>query len=202
LSFFYQRGRVKTTARWTKPTHDKALAYFRYIKDNSTILDRYDAYVVGAFLYGIEDTWDVDINLTGCYEPQGLEDDLDYLLDVSLNKFNLLVDVKWVSMMFPPFEYANFFDESEVRPVHAIFTFNIFKGSNGNVRPLDAKLLTPPDKLSENMQRTMYFYYQKKKLLDLVMSNPDKAVPQSKRILDYLKEHSENRLQNVEAGDS
>lgn len=107
-NFYYSRGEVETVIPWARPSWDRAFKYFSYVKSNSDILDRHELHVVGGFLHYMQDTWDLDVNMTGDFKSyQQVERDQNYLLDASLNKFKLLTDVKWVSRLYPGTTYEN-----------------------------------------------------------------------------------------------
>lgn len=100
--FSYQVGIVRTVIPWNRPTYD---AIKRFLRDDivQLVLKKYDAYIIGAILWDISKTWDVDIflkNKNGNH-PNTLEDfiilenDLHSLYDIALNKYSILVDVHY-----------------------------------------------------------------------------------------------------------
>jgi hypothetical protein len=90
--FFYQVGSVYTKKMWYKPTYEKIELFLNEIKN----LTSYDMYLVGGVVNGkIGNTWDVDIVVTGPIVYQEFEDVLHNIYDLALNKYRMLVDVRW-----------------------------------------------------------------------------------------------------------
>ena len=102
IKFSYQVGIVQTTIPWNRPTYD---AIKKFLRDDivQSVLKKYDAYIIGAVLWNISETWDVDIFLTdqNGNHPNTLEEfiilenDLHILYDIALNKYSILVDVHY-----------------------------------------------------------------------------------------------------------
>ena len=101
IEFSYQVGTVRTTTPWNRPTHD---VIKRFLQDDivQSVLKKYNAYIIGAVLWNISETWDVDIFITNQNgnHPNTLEDfiilenDLCSLYDIALNKYSILVSLK------------------------------------------------------------------------------------------------------------
>ena len=102
IEFSYQVGTVRTTIPWNRPTYD---AIKRFLRDDivQSVLKKYDAYIIGAVLWNISETWDVDMflknkndnHLNTLEEFIILENDLNILYDIALNKYSILVDVHY-----------------------------------------------------------------------------------------------------------
>ena len=102
IKFSYQVGIVQTTIPWNRPTYD---AIKKFLRDDivQSVLKKYDAYIIGAVLWNISETWDVDIFLTdqNGNHPNTLEEFiilenyLHILYDIALNKYSILVDVHY-----------------------------------------------------------------------------------------------------------
>ena len=62
IEFSYQVGTVRTTIPWNRPTYD---AIKRFLRDDivQSVLKKYDAYIIGAVLWNISETWDIDMFL-------------------------------------------------------------------------------------------------------------------------------------------
>jgi hypothetical protein len=96
--FSYQRGKIITETPWKKPTYSRVKEFLLEIQNTSDIMKDYDLHLLGGILWDFNKTWDVDINLIG--NPTSyivLEDYMHYMYDISLNKYNLLIDVVWVN---------------------------------------------------------------------------------------------------------
>jgi hypothetical protein len=99
--FYYQRGSVKTNKIWTRPSYNKIRDLFGRIKSQSDIFDKYKVYLIGGVLFSFENTWDVDLCLTGRVENFfELEESMNLMYDIALNDIQLLIDVQW--MIKPP----------------------------------------------------------------------------------------------------
>lgn len=102
IEFSYQIGIVKTTTPWNRPTHDRIKIF---LQDDivQSVIKKYNACIMGAVLWNISETWDVDIylkNRSGKHpntleEFITLENDLYTLYDIALNKYSILVDVHY-----------------------------------------------------------------------------------------------------------
>ena len=95
-TFLYQRGIVTTTTPWGRPTYQKLKNYLTYVKQHTEVFTNYGVYLNGGVLYGFDTTWDVDMILVGGTQTDNkLEEDLNYLTNLGLNTFNILVDITW-----------------------------------------------------------------------------------------------------------
>jgi len=102
IEFSYQVGTVRTTIPWNRPTYD---AIKRFLRDDivQSVLKKYDAYIIGAVLWNISETWDIDMFLKNKNDNHPntleefiiLENDLNILYDIALNKYSILVDVHY-----------------------------------------------------------------------------------------------------------
>jgi len=97
-NFLYQRGKIITKQPWKRPTYNKIKEFLSEIQKTSDIMKDYDLYLIGGVLWDFNDTWDVDIIMMG--NPSSyivLEDYMNYMYDIALNKYNLLIDIVWVN---------------------------------------------------------------------------------------------------------
>jgi hypothetical protein len=102
INFSFQVGSVKTTTPWNRPTYDLIKQFLRDEVVRS-VLDKYNSSIIGAVLWNISETWDVDISLINrsgehpstLEEFITLENDLNTLYDIALNKYSILVDVHY-----------------------------------------------------------------------------------------------------------
>lgn len=99
--FYYQRGKVSTTKPWNRPDYNTLKSYLEYIDNNSDVFQSFEAHLTGGVLFDFEKTWDVDIVLSGGNNISNnkLESYINYMTNISLNKFNLLTDIFWSSLI-------------------------------------------------------------------------------------------------------
>jgi predicted nucleotidyltransferase len=104
VEFEYEVGSVITKVAWYQPTNyivNKLIKTIKKIKN----FEKYELFLVGGVVNGrIGETWDVDIIVSGEIIPKEFEDFLHEIYDIALNKFNILVDVRWYSV---PIWYSN-----------------------------------------------------------------------------------------------
>lgn len=106
-TFLYQKGIVTTTKPWTRPSYQKIKNYITYVNKHTEILSNYDVCFTGGVLFDFDTTWDVDLCLVGGTQIDSkLEEDLNYLTNLGLNTFNLLVDIIWYENRPENLEYS------------------------------------------------------------------------------------------------
>lgn len=106
-NFLYQRGVVSTTFPWDRPSYAVVKNYLEYLKAESTVFDEFEIYLTGGILYDFNNTWDVDMILVGGSQTDArIEEHLNYMTDVALNKFFLLVDLAWYERKPSNYEYS------------------------------------------------------------------------------------------------
>jgi hypothetical protein len=104
VEFEYQAGSVSTKIPWYIPTKSILNKFVKTIRKIENY-EKYDLFLVGGVVNGkIEETWDVDIIACGHIVPEQFERFLHELYDIALNKFNILVDVRWFNV---PIEHFN-----------------------------------------------------------------------------------------------
>lgn len=95
-TFLYQRGEVSTTTPWGRPTYEKLKNYLLDIKNNTQIMNDFELYIMGGVLFDFNTTWDVDMCLVGGTQSNAkIEEYLNYMTDLALNTYNMLVDISW-----------------------------------------------------------------------------------------------------------
>ena len=95
-TFLYQKGTVTTVKPWGRPSYQKVRNFLTYLNQHTEILNNYDVYLMGGVLFDFNTTWDLDLCLVGGTQTDTkLEEDLNYLTNLSLNTFNMLLDVIW-----------------------------------------------------------------------------------------------------------
>lgn len=97
MTFSYRLGNISTTIPWARPTWSALENWWQEYK-NISGTEAYDFYVVGHSLYNINETWDIDIALTGDIpDVNKLGYILEKGLDLALNKYRIYIDLKWYS---------------------------------------------------------------------------------------------------------
>lgn len=109
IEFEYQAGTVVTKKAWKQPTSHVLNKFIKTIKKIENF-EKYELFLVGGVVNGrIGETWDVDIVVCGDIIPKEFEDFLHEIYDLALNKFNILVDVRWYNV---PIWYSNYLIEN------------------------------------------------------------------------------------------
>ena len=211
IKFSYQVGIVQTTIPWNRPTYD---AIKKFLRDDivQSVLKKYNAYIIGAVLWNISETWDVDIFLTdqNGNHPNTLEEfiilenDLHILYDIALNKYSILVDVHYRT------------GEHKLPTKQQIIDYNVEKFENINewIYPQDISFLyrigytkkVVGDSVSEtilynneffplNEKLTNYYltkvtieYPLKNKIIKRIMNSTKEILTPCIKVEDYLSE--------------
>ncbi len=119
-SIFFQRGVVKSTNHWTRPSYQKVYDFLFNLYLKSTIIKDYDVYLMGGVLFDFNNTWDLDICLVGGdHTDEKIEKDLNFIMDMGLNQFNLLLDVTWYEQRPSNLRYDQMV-ENEFKPDNII----------------------------------------------------------------------------------
>jgi hypothetical protein len=129
IAFEYQAGSVKTIIPWFQPTKH---ILNKFIKTISKIENygKYNLFLVGGVVNGgIGKTWDVDIVVCGEIIPHEFEKFLHEIYDIALNKFNILVDVRWFNA---PIERYNQLVEAKIGEKVKSIRFGHFQKKIGN----------------------------------------------------------------------
>lgn len=179
--FFYQKGPIFTTIPWSRPHHVKMRAFFEDVRDNTSIMERYDFYILGGVLWDYKNTWDLDINITGPIQSYiKLEEDFSKLYDLALNKHKILIDVSWVSKKpsdrnYEELENSNFMGED----IDSI-RFSYTKKQIGDViSEIDLSIFAKEeDRVTKNLVKNNWSNWKVKKgLVDKLMKiGPKKAI--------------------------
>ena len=93
MSFYYQIGDINTTRVWDRPNYHNIKSFLKSCRSVG-LLDKYRFQIVGNVLFKINQTWDLDINISGDFENyETLEKDFYQILDIGFNNHNILVDI-------------------------------------------------------------------------------------------------------------
>jgi len=127
-TFQYEVGSVKTTIPWYKPTKHILNKFIKTIP-KIQYYEKYNLFLVGGVVNGrIGKTWDVDIVVCGEIIPYEFEKFLYEIYDIALNKFNILVDVRWFNI---PIERHNQLVESKKQEKVRTIRFGRFQKKIG-----------------------------------------------------------------------
>ena len=191
IEFSYQVGIVRTKIPWNRPTYD---VIKKFLRDDTvhSILKKYDAYIIGAILWDISKTWDVDISFTNkngnhpntLEEFIILENDLYSLYDIALNKYSILIDVYYRTM------------EHKLPTKQELISYNNFR-DNENISDWTYEQETAPifkigynkkvigDSTSETILYDMEKFPLNKKLTNLHLVKA-KPLPYPKKVINRI----------------
>jgi len=152
--FFFQRADIETYKEWGEPSFDKINLWWEEFKELPGV-EHYQFYITGGAAYDINNTKDVDICMTN---PINDLDELGFLLrkglDLSINKYDFLVDLKWYSSI--EFTTVKNVEESKRPYLCVCLPFPEKKVKNGLVI-YDKQIGT--DKLLGNINKKYPVYY-------------------------------------------
>jgi len=208
IEFSYQVGTVRTTIPWNRPTYD---AIKRFLRDDivQSVLKKYDAYIIGAVLWDISKTWDVDIFLTNQNgdHPNTLKDfiilenDLSTLYDIALNKYSILVDVHYktgnhkqptkqelIDYNFGNFEKMNeWVYPSSISFLYRIgYTKKVVGDSVSETILYDNEIFPLNEKLTNSYLTKVKGNSLKNKIINRIMNSTKEVLTHCIKIEDYL----------------
>jgi len=129
IEFEYQVGSVTTTIPWFQPTKHILNKFIKTIPKIENY-EKYNLFLVGGVVNGrIGKTWDVDIVVCGEIIPHEFEKFLHEIYEIALNKFNILVDVRWFNV---PIERHNQLVETNKMVKVKTIRFGHFQKKIGN----------------------------------------------------------------------
>lgn len=153
--FYYRFGSVETTSPWDRPTWDKFYAWWDKFKTLEGVED-YDFHVVGGALYDIENTWDVDVAITGNIKNFVVLGELIKKgRQMGFDEFNIFVDLFWYESI--KFCYEDITEENLKYYLKGTLVGDEVKIRNGVVRleRPERKGLVP----TKNGQTEMVFHF-------------------------------------------
>lgn len=176
-TFLYQRGIVTTTKPWGRPTYQKLKNYLTYINQHTEVFSNYEVYLNGGVLYSFDTTWDVDMLLIGGTQTDSkIEEDLNYLTNLSLNTFNMLADISWFESRPQDLTYSGMV-ESDFTPdniIHKKIGY-VKKQIGENIEEKDLRTFEDATILTEHLIQRNYGATTKytQKMRDKVQNNPN-----------------------------
>jgi hypothetical protein len=208
IEFSYQVGTVRTTIPWNRPTYD---AIKRFLRDDivQSVLKKYDAYIIGAVLWNISETWDVDMflknkndnHLNTLEEFIILENDLNILYDIALNKYSILVDVHYktdnhkqptkqelIDYNFGNFEKMNeWVYPSSISFLYRIgYTKKVVGDSVSETILYDNEIFPLNEKLTNSYLTKVKGNSLKNKIINRIMNSTKEVLTHCIKIEDYL----------------
>lgn len=181
-TFFYQIGDVKTNKIWTRPSYYKLKYFLERIKKDTNILENYEAHIIGGVLFSFENTWDVDICITGhIYSFEKLEDDLHLMYEIALNEFQLLIDVQWLNELLPNISFKDLNSPEFKKPQLQFIKLNpITKKINDDIINSDILKKDGIKKISNFLVQGYHEKFpNKKKFIDKIFQYSDKLIKSS-----------------------
>ncbi len=175
-TFLYQKGIVTTTTPWGRPTYQKLKNYLTYVKQHTEVFNNYGVYLNGGVLFDFATTWDVDMILVGGTQTDSkLEEDLNYLTNLGLNTFNILVDITWYESRPQDLTYSGMV-ENDFTPDNIIHKkIGYVKKQIGEViEERDLRTYDDATVLTEHLVQRNYGLYQyTDKMRSKVENNPN-----------------------------
>lgn len=209
IKFSYQVGIVQTTIPWSRPRYD---VIKNFLRDDivQSVLEKYDAYIIGAALWDISKTWDVDIflkNKNGSHpnileEFTILENDLHILYDIALNRYSILVDIHYrtgshelpTKQEIIDYNFGNFEKMNEwVYPSNISFLYRIgytkkvVGDSVSETILYDNEFFPLNEKLTNSyLTKVSIKYPLKNKIIKRIMNSTKEVITPSIKVEEYL----------------
>jgi hypothetical protein len=201
--FHYQRGSVHTGIVWKRPSYQTIKDFFTLINQETDIVSKYDIYLMGGVLFDFNQTWDVDVCITGHIQNyEELENDMNLMYDLAFNHFRLLLDIQWYEEPLPVVTYEELTSENFVhyRPKY-IKTAYIKKEIGAEIDIVDNRNNEGVKKLTEYLIEG-YGHYPgtKEKIINRIINNPNrvlKSVFEVKTLLTTDEEYFINNTNRV-----
>ena len=209
IKFSYQVGIVQTTTPWNRPSYD---VIKKFLRDDivQSVLKKYDAYIIGAVLWDISKTWDVDIFLKNKNDNHSntleeftiLENDIHILYDIALNKYSILVDIHYrtgshelpTKQEIIDYNFGNFEKMNEwVYPSNISFLYRIgytkkvVGDSVSETILYDDELYPLNEKLTNSyLTKVSIKYPLKNKIIKRIMNSTKEVIIPSIKVEEYL----------------
>lgn len=178
--FHYQRGNVHTGTAWNRPSYKSIKDFFTVINQDTDILSKYDVYLMGGILYDFNETWDVDLCISGdIISYENLENDMNLMYDLALNHFKLLLDIQWYEKPLPVITYEEITSESFIHHrLKYIKTAYIKKEIGQEVTEFDVRDNEGVIRLTEYLVEGYHDEYPgtKEKVINRIKNNPNRVL--------------------------
>lgn len=199
--FYYRRGNVHTNKIWTRPSYFKIKNFLEKITKETDILSDYKVYLMGGVLFSFVDTWDVDICITGEIKDYvKLEKYMDMVYDISLNEYQMLVDVQWLEKPLPEVSYQEIISSSfKGYNLKFLKTTYIVKQIGEYKSSFDLRSRNDIKTITEFLVEGIHDEYPKtkQKLVDRILNSPNKVLKSYIDIIDVLNNDETYFLNNT-----
>lgn len=199
-TFLYQKGIVTTTKPWGRPTYQKVKNFLTYLKQHTDILDNYEVYVMGGVLFDFNTTWDLDMCLVGGTQTDlKLEEDLNYLTNLSLNTFDMLLDASWYESRPQNLVYSEMVENSFLQQDIQHKKIGYIKKQIGEtIQEVDLRTYTDATTLTEYLiQRSYGTIEHTEKMINKVQNNPNPITVTTFSVDEFLSTNEEYFLNNT-----
>ena len=199
--FYYQVGSVTTRKVWGRPSYQKLKDFFSVIKNETQIMNEFDLYLMGGVLIDFNSTWDTDICMVGeVKDPEVLENYLNTMYDIALNRFQMLIDIQWNKEKPRLVSYDELMSGNLVlNKIKFIKLGYIKKQINGEITVKDIRDNEGNIKLTNYLVEGIYDEYPgvNKKLLDRIFRNPNKLIKSYFDVNTLLETDEEYFIKNT-----
>jgi hypothetical protein len=192
-SIFFQRGIVTTTSHWNRPSYKKVYDFLFNLYVKSMIIKEYDVYLMGGVLFDFNNTWDLDMCLVGGNHTNlKIENDLNFIMNMGLNEYNLLIDVTWYEQRPSNLRYDEMV-KNEFKPDNIIHKKIGYTKKQINDEFEERDLRNDPnfillgDYLVQTNSGINGRYSEK--IINKVQNNPNPETITTFSVMDYLKEN-------------
>lgn len=199
--FLYQKGKVTTRRVWGRPSYVVLKEFLNTFKNESNFFNVYKIHIIGGVLFDFEKTWDVDFCVTGeVMDYQELEDYMNHMYDVALNKFGLLIDIQWLDTLIPEISYEEITSKDYI-PYKVKYRKIGYtkKQINDEVEIQDLAESPNVIKLTDYLVEGIHGEYpgDKGKIVNRILSNPNKVLKSVLDIDTFLNTDEEYFNQNT-----
>jgi hypothetical protein len=199
-TFLYQKGTVTTVKPWGRPSYQKVRNFLTYLNQHTEILNNYDVYLTGGVLFDFNTTWDLDLCLVGGIQTDTkLEEDLNYLTNLSLNTFNMLLDVSWYESKPPNLTYDKIVNDNFFSHDIMYKTIGYIKKQIGeNIQETDYRILPNMILLSEYLVQNNHGHHNRpENITSKVQNNTKPETIMSFSANEFLSTDEEYFLNNT-----
>lgn len=188
--FFYQRGKVSTTIPWLRPTYNRVKSFFKKLEEDSTLLEEYEVYMLGGVLFDFNTTWDLDIGLVGKEQNnEKIEQDINYITDLALNKYHILADINWYSARLENLTPAKLKESGNFhQDIIAKTVGYIKKQIDKDIQEIDLRKRKDINNLTEFLiEQNLKNFKYKQKVLDKVHTNKNQTTITTFSVNEFLE---------------
>lgn len=181
IEFFYKVGNIICNVPWNKPTKSKLYELIEYFNNNFCKAHLFQISLHGGFLSSASnDTWDIDIKIhfvdIKYKNYQDIYDCFWFLYYYGLNKFHILVDIKYYDDISPiTYILYNLLKNNQIDK------YNLYLKSNVDCEIIDFTDTSEKKSINEN------WIIKKKKYKKIIEVNGGKLFIIDKKLESYNK---------------